>query len=264
MKQLFIFLFVTSLAYAAGRTEISLVVVNDWITKDQVLGVDYSQSGSSSRLLAVCGQSSLIRVYDPVTGQPTGETFPLDSDNEYPWGVVWNESTDGEVLYTDDMVLGNLYCSVDSGTTWTTSINPSGGTGRGLDFDGVDYWSNESGGLWRFQPGESQQLYNTEEIPTPPSGLTVFPYESNLGIAVTAYTTHQLYFYQWDGSSVSFLGSADCPVTDITTSFGLAAADNGNIFWTYKRGSNEYHLAEISFSVQSLQQFSWGSIKASF
>ncbi len=264
MKLICVIPILVALASAEAGADISLTLVNDWVTADQVLGVDYSHSGASSRLLAVCGQSSLIRVYDPLTGQPTGETVPLDPDNEYPWGVVWNELPAGEIIFANDMTQGNLYCTVDSGQTWTTSANPSGGAGRGLDFDGTDYWSDEAGGLWCFQPGGAQQLYNTTEIPTPPSGLTVFPYGTNLGIAVTAYTTHLIYFYEWDGTEISYIGSTDCPVAGITTSFGLAYSDNGNIFWTYKTGSSEYHLAEISFSILALEQSSWGCIKASF
>ena len=262
MRFKFILLTLFLFSFSDARNSIQLTTVNDWTTTDQVLGIDFFQSASTDLILAVCSQNSLLRAYDTSSGQPSGITISLDSSNEYPWGVVSNGSEQSQILYVNDMVSGDIYFTDDSGNSWSTLTNPTAGAGRGMDFDGIDYWTCEGGGLTRFQPGGSHQYFNTNEIPTQSSGLTVFPYGNDLAIAVTAYTTHAIYFYIWDGSEISFLNSVDCPVSGIATSFGLAYAGNETIFWTYKDSSNEYHLAKLSYSIQFLEQFTWAAIKA--
>lgn len=266
MKLLLLILIIGALAYSEGNESISIALVNDWITADQVLGIDCYQSGSSDFVLAACNQNSVIRVYEATTGLPTGVTIPLATANDYSWGVVWSNDPASEEYYSNDMAQNSIYRTDDNGVTWTTVPNPSNGSGRGMDFDGTNYWitNGVGGGLWCFQPGGTQENIEIPEIPTSPSGLTVFPFQGKLGIAVTAYSTHSIFFYLWDGASISFLGSADCPVSSVNASFGLAYAENGSIFWTYRVGPSEYHLAELSFSIFALEQSSWGSIKTSF
>ncbi len=281
MKYLFLLLITVSLAFASGNhgcTEtsttinphesgsdaVTLTIVNDWTLADQILGIDFFD-GAGDYVLAVNNTDDIIQAYDPATGAPTG-TMTLDAANTSAFGLAWNNDPDTDTYYVNDFQQTVLYYTEDFGTSWTTTPAPGGSNSRGMAFDGTDYWTTNGtgGGLLRFQPGVGTATVTIPEVADQPSGLTVFPHESNLGIAVTCYNTHSIYFYDWDGSAMTFLGSAACPASGIGYSMGLAYGANGNLFWSYWVGTSEYHLAELSFEITSLTRSSWASIKTSF
>lgn len=281
MRYLFLLLLSVSLAFAAGNhgcTEtgmainphvsgsdaVTLTIVNDYTLTDQVLGIDFFD-GAGQYILAVNNENDIIQAYDATTGAPLG-SMTLDAANTYAFGVAWNNDPDTDTYYVNDFQQSVLYYTEDFGSSWTTATAPGGSDSRGMDFDGTDYWTTNGtgGGLLRFQPGVGTETVAIPEVADQPSGLTVFPNGSNLGIAVTCYNTHNIYFYDWDGSAMTFIGSAACPASGIGYSMGLAYGANGNLFWTYWVGSSEYHLAELTFDLTSLTRSSWGSIKTSF
>ncbi len=136
-----------------------------------------------------------------------------------------------------------------------------------MDFDGTYYWETTLAALWRFQPGGAAIEIPVTGIPGPLTGLTTFPYGANLGIAVTTYNVHNIYFFEWDGSSLSSLGYAACPGTNIgsTGSYGLTySSTTGNMHWSYKNTSDDFFIVEFTFSITSLERSSWGSIKSTF
>jgi hypothetical protein len=97
------------------------------------------------------------------------------------------------------------------------------------------------------------------------SGMTVFPKGSNLGIMVTAHGSQNFWFYEFDGSSLTYLGSAACPLT-VSQSRGLTySAQRGTFFWSYSVGGTD-HIAElgIDFVYTNTQPTSLGNIKAMF
>jgi len=282
MKYLFITLFFLTIAFAdndgctdlrtgalppsAGNDAVQLTLLNDWVLDDKALGLDVFEGPASFYILGADNMNDWIRAFDPATGAPTG-TLNLDPANGSCFGVAWNNDYTNDTYYTDDWSNTNLFFTDNFGTTWTQTPNPAGNSARGMDFDGTDYWTTNGngGGLWRFTPGGSQENISIPQITTLPSGITVFPYGSDIGVAVTAYSTLSIFFYDWDGSSLTFIGSAPCPATNVASSFGLAYADtNGNIFWSYKDNTGNYHLAEFSFTTSVLEQSSWGAIKSSF
>ena len=280
---LFVFIFAfTALAFASndgcnetsininlrplGSDDITLTVINDWTLTNKVLGLDILEGPSGCFVLGVDNTNDWIQAYDANSGVTAG-TISLHADNGSCFGVAWNNNPDIDTYYTNDYFDDVLYYTEDQGISWTTVTNPAGNSGRGMDFDGTDYWetNDTGGGLWRFQPGVGAQNIAIPEVPSRPSGLTVFPYESDLGVAVTCYSTHNIYFYKWDGSTMDFIGFAACPVSGISESYGLAYAEtNGHIYWSYINNSGEYHLTKLSFSILALEQSSWGSIKNSF
>ncbi len=239
--------------------------MNDWAQTEQVLGLEIYESSSITILASDRNNLELVG-YDPSTGVPTGGTLPYDAGNTNCFGAAWNNNTDTEVYYTNDWSDSFFYETEDFGVSWVTVASPNGNMARGMDFDGTDYWctNGDGGGLWRFQPGVGQANIAIPEVPTQPSGLAVFPYGGNIGVAVTTYNTHNIYFYEWDGAAMSYLGSAACPVS-VAGSYGLTYADlNGHLYWSYKDGSDVYHLAELTFTITALERSSWGSIKTSF
>lgn len=258
----------TSLSIApgvSGTDAVSLTLIYDRVLTDLAYGLDIWENGTTLWLMAVDNTSHMVRVFDEA-GAPYA-TLPLDAENGSCFGVAWNNNIDTETYYTNDWTDGVLYYTENYGSSWTTEANPSGGTARGMDFDGTDYWCTNGGGggLWRFQPGAGQENIAIPEVTMQPSGLAVFPYGSNLGIAVTTYMTHNIYFYEWDGSTMSFLGSAPCPVY-CSNSMGLTYSElTGNLYWGYI-ASNVSHIVEMSFTITAtaLERSSWGSIKTSF
>ena len=72
-----------------------------------------------------------------------------------------------------------------------------------------------------------------------------------------------MWFYSWDGTDMTFIGTADSPLA-CSNSFGLAYCEvRDTIFWSYKEGGN-YYISEIEFTITSLDQSTWGFIKANF
>ena len=274
MKLFTFVLILVALAFADGDgyfDDISLSVVNDWTLTETTLGMDIFEDSTYSYVIAVDSVNNVIHSYDPISGLPQS-TMNMDPANDKGFGVVWNNDIWSPAMYTNDQSDNELYYTNDGGTTWTTSTNPSGNNGRGMDCDGEGfYWltNGNGGGVWNFMPGLSPVNYATPEVPTEPSGLTAFPYGgfSDQGVAVTCYQTHNVYFYNYDSSTMtlSFIGSAACPVSGISSSLGLAYAEvNEHIYWSYKDSSGNYHLVEISFEITSLSHSSWGAIKNSF
>lgn len=252
--------------HTSGTDAITLTLVNNWTQSQQVLGLDALEGASELYVLGVDNENSLVQAYDATSGVIVG-TLSLDAANGGCFGVAWNNDTDSEAYYTNDWAGSNLFYTDDLGSSWTTVANPANNDGRGMDFDGTDYWEavTGGGGLWRFQPGVGQQNIAISAPPSNTSGLTVFPNGSNLGIAVACYMTYNIYFYEWDGSTIDYLGAAACPVSGISGSYGLAYAETTDtIFWSFKMGTSEYHLAEFSFDLTALERSSWGSIKTSF
>ena len=168
------------------------------------------------------------------------------------------------IYYTDDWTDNVLYYTDDYGSSWSTVANPSGNAARGMDFDGTDFWcSNATSGVIRFQPGGSQEVIALPEVPSQMSGVTTFPYMGDIGLCVTTYNTLNFYFYSWDGSTATYLGSAACPAS-CSSSYGLAYSDDrGTIFWSYNSGG--YQIAEVDFDIDvALDRMTWGEIKATF
>lgn len=245
--------------------DITLTLLNNWVLPNMAMGIDIFEGPGQFNVLCVDKDYDIIRIYDATSASPLG-TISLDTPNGSCFGIAWNNNPDADTYYTNDWNVNNLFYTEDYGTTWTTETNPAETCGRGMDFDGTDYWQTNGtgGGLWRFQPGVGAENIAIPEVIEQPSGLAVFPCNSNLGIAVTTYTEHNIYFYEWDGSAMTYIGSAACP-SSCLFSLGLAYAEtSGTLFWSYWDTSFNTHLTEISFSIMALDQSSWGTIKSSF
>ncbi len=248
----------------SGSDAVSLTIVNDWALAEKALGLDVFVDGSSVYILGADNNLDVVQAYD-VTGVPQA-SMTLDPANDNCFGLGWNNDSTNDTYYTNDWNDSDLYFTDDFGSSWSTESNPAGSSARGMDFDGTDYWCTNGvgGGLWRFQPGTGQENIAIPEVTGNPSGLTVFPYGSNIGVAVATYSSGYIYFYEWDGSTMIPLGAAPCPAS-CSSSFGLGYSSASNtIYWAYKDTSSVYHLAEFSFSITALERSSWGSIKTSF
>ncbi len=271
MRYLVLIIAISSIAFATtdvrGTDAISLTLINDWTAPDQIRGLDVYEYGAYFVVFAIDLFAMEVQSFEPASGTYLG-AVDLDPGNTSAYGVATQSNSDTPCFLTNDFDSDVLYYSDDIGSSWLTYTNPTGIRGRGMDFDGTHYWTIDvdNGGLWRFQLGGSQQNFPTPELTaTSPSGVTTFPYDGNLWIAVAAYSNHNIYFYQWNGSAISFMGYASIPLGGSYYSLGLAYAEtNGHMYWSYYASSGETHLAELAFEITSLQRSSWGSIKNSF
>jgi len=250
-----------------GTDAVTLTLLNDWVLAEKALGLDFIQEGSNHYILGVDNNLDIIQAYDPSTCAPVGN-LPLDPGNGSCFGIAWNnELSPSDTYLTNDWVSVSLYYTDNFGSSWTTYANPASSSGRGMDFDGTDYWqTNTSGGsLWRFQPTVGAEEISVPEVSGTLSGVTVYPAGANLGVVVAGYNDSNLHFYEWDGSTMDYIGSAACPVSSLASSFGLAYAEvSDTIFWSYRDTSGDYHITELAFDTSALEQSTWGSIKSTF
>ncbi|MCD4702677.1 MAG: hypothetical protein K8S24_12555, partial [Candidatus Aegiribacteria sp.] len=192
---------------------ITVTAINEWEISwtGYAFGIDIFEDGSNATVMFVDYMADQIHSLDPATGGSAGPGIDLDSDNQFCMGIVWNNSISSPVWYTNDIYDTVLYCTDDNFVTWSTVADPSGDTGRGMDFDGTDHWvALRPNGIIRFQPGGSSETLSTPEVPSSSymNGITTFPYEGDTRIAITSWEAENIYFYSWDGSILVFLGSA--------------------------------------------------------
>ncbi len=226
-----------------------------------ILGLDYHMAQEA--LLFSSASDDKTYACDPDTG---AEGSSLD----YPWtnpsafGVAM-VSDSPYTFYFDDWNDSYIHVYVGGGGGgWSTETNPVGRNGRGMDFDGSNTWITNSGtGVCRFQPGVGEAFYSLSEPQDQLSGLTTFPHGANTGVMVTTYDDLNFYFYEFDGSSMVYLGSTPVPVS-CTSSMGLAYSDTrDSFFWSYYSGGI-YHIDEldITFVETAIEETTWGQIKA--
>lgn len=248
--------------------DISIAVVNIVDIPNMLAGIDIYEDGVNVELIAPDNTSDIIWFYNASNGYTTGSLIP-DSTHTGLYGVAWNNDVDGDTYLLNDLNSDSFYYTEDFGSSWINYSDPSGNQGRGMDYDGSDYWTPNGmyHDVFRFQPGGSVYSYSTPEIPeySQLSGIAVFPCNGDIGVVLTTYTEHELFFYQFDGSTLSYLGSAPCP-EDCWMSYGLAYSETtGHLYWSYFDAGG-CHFAELSFIISgtALSQDSWGSIKSCF
>lgn|GEM_PF-3508045 len=233
----------------------------------QMLGLDYDDHDDLLGLMD--NDSSYIRAVETGTGTeswseavPYSETFGTCHDLTYPYGWWVNSWATGNLYYWD---------GVDS---WgAVYANPAGDDGRGMDFDESGYiWqaatnSTPSVGLYRINAATGTSEYFDllgGPIVSRLSGLTYIPYAPHPMLVVTCYTSPDWYFYEYDGTDLSLIGTAIPQVSDFDGSRGLTfSSDTGTIFWSYKTTTSRW-IAEVEFNSGALQQSTWGNIKTQF
>ncbi len=280
MKVIFILVAMATFAFAAddGCTtlgnghqspttdDIVLTVQNDWSIPSgtTVLGLDIFENGTDIYILGADKTNNQIVFYYASSGVGFAG-MPLDAANTACFGVAWNNDPDTDTYYTDDWSDTVLYHTENFGSSWTTVTNPAGSSARGMDFDGTDYWctNGSGGGLWRFQPGVGQSNLSIPEVTDQPSGVAVWDYMGDVAVAVTTYNDNNIWIYIWDGSTLTFHGSASLPINP-NSSYGIAySEDNGHLYWAYQDGS-AYHIVDMTIDMTSLSRDSWAGIKTSF
>lgn len=251
-------------AASGARAEITLTMENTFQPAGRAFGMSLMEDtgGPDVFLAGVNNNAMKIYIYTP-EGVLTDSLF-LDPANQKCFGVAWNPAN-GSFL-TNDWETVSLFQTFDNGATWSTHADPAENSGRGLDFDGTHYWStNGYAGVIRFTPGGASSNHATPEIADLLSGLALFPLQGGTGIALTTYSNHYIWFYEWNNTSLEYIGKAQCPAP-CQPSAGLAYSHSREtLFWSYKVPSGDYMVSELSFEIgMALGQTTWGGIKTSF
>ena len=230
----------------------------------QMLGLD-TQEGCA-QLVVLDSNAELLRAVAMGTGNPvwtcsTPRTFTFGCCHNWPVTYGWyvNCFVNSEMYYYDS-------------SSWSVAFaNPAGSHGRGMDFqnDGNYIWetysSSSTHGIYRIDETGAYNYYSVPEVPGQMSGLTIFPYNSNLGIFVTCYNFQEWFLYEFNGSSLTYKGSGSVGLSNFTESRGLTYhADTDTFFWSYVVYSTIQWIAEVQFTETALEQSTWGSIKANF
>ncbi|MEN8208320.1 MAG: hypothetical protein ABFR50_03615 [Candidatus Fermentibacteria bacterium] len=249
-----------------GTDDVVVTFLQEWSvsTSGDVLGIDAYETGSTTNIVYSNEDNDRLESLDPSTGGAGLISAPFDVANGACFGVAYDDEATTPLWVTSDWNSTNNFCSNDL-ATWFTHPDPAGIMGRGMAHDGTDFWIAEYYyNVYRFQPGGSSTSYATTEPSTGMSGLAAFEYDGDIMLVITSYQTLNFFFYVFDGSNLSFLGSAPCPGT-VYRSYGIAhSALRGTLFWSYAPTSGGYRIAELDFSTTALQRTTWGEVKTLF
>lgn len=228
----------------------------------QILGLDYSNS--FDELVFSSNSDGKWYACNPNDGTylssleiPYSGSFGIAVNDD--WSVTFgNSGEDNRFFYFDG--------------TWHSYANPASYDGRGMDFDGTYIWESDGpyGGpdqVVRFLPdGSDINYYSVSVISLQMSGLTYFIHDSTPIIIITCYTDCKFYFFSFDGSSLTFLGSTPCPASCFDSFDITYSADRGTFFWSYEAMSEDYTISELDIDLfpDSIQPASLGYVKAMY
>lgn len=254
-----------------GRADITMTVINDYALTGftSPRGLDYADT-FGELVMTDFGQDILVSM-NPDNGSVTG-SMPCPPQIPNVLGVACIEGSPGYWdFYINDWQDVMDVWKLQAGGSWSLAfVNPVPVEPRGMDFDDEGMlWSIDASTriVYRFDTsGGSVSSWALADLPSSFScGISTFPLDGNLGIVIGGYSYGNLYFFEFDGSSVEFIGSAAEPQTS-TASYGIAYSyDRDSFFWLYRVGTSEYHITEFDLTIETaLTRDTWGGIKASF
>ena len=248
-------------AVPPSSDDISITMLNTWqaLYASHILGLEYRDDVGD--ILFVSNLNNKIFIADPDDGAQLGS---IDRPaGMYGFDVAW----DGTEYYVNGWSTSAIYHGTGGG--WTSFTNPAGTNGRGMAFDGAQLWeSNSSAGAYTFNTdGTGALACALPGINLQISGLATFPLPTEnqpCGLMVTCYNQPTFYFYTYNGSSITPIGSAPCPTT-VTQSLGLTYSQTRDtFFWSYVYGG-AYYVAELDIEMgAALEKDHWGNIKTQF
>lgn len=258
---------------AAPQTDAWIITItseNDmalsWVT-GAIRGCDYSNE-FNELLISDYDQDSVFAV-DPITGV---KNYGMGVTPSVPnvLGICQYAGAGENFMYVNDW--GGVYDIYEYGTVsgWSLAFANPSEEPRGMDMDEMQtIWEIEADSrmLYHFDlTGTVLESFNLPELPDGYAcGCSVFPFADGLGVIIGGYYYDDFYFYDFDGTTLEYIGSEPVPQT-VSASYGVAySANTDSFFWIYSEGSN-YGLCEftVDFVETSLERDTWGSIKTTF
>lgn len=246
---------------------ITFNVINTWTITwaDNVLGLATWENGSTVNIVYCESAGMEIGSLNPATGGTAGSQ-PKPAGAQMGFGIAFNDNLTTPIWHINSWQNANLWYTTDNFATWTTIANPSSTNGRGMSYDGEDYWQSSQTSLVRFQPGVGAETF-TGIAPTQISGVAYVPGDnpSYVYIMVTTYNTDIFALYSYDGTNLTQVATGTTPSgLGNTNRLGLTYSfDRGSLFFAYAI-SGGYAISEMEFDVVSLERDTWAGIKSSF
>ncbi len=254
-----------------GRADITMTVINDYALTgfSSPRGLDYADT--YGELVMTDFGTDYLYSMNPDNGSVTGSlACPSQIPNVLGVACIEAAPSNWDFYINDWQDVMDVW-KIQGAGSWTMAFaNPVPVEPRGMDFDDEGMlWSIDASTrvLYRFNTsGGSVSSWSLADLPASfACGISTFPFDGNLGIVIGGYSYGNLYFFEFDGSSVEFIGSAAEPQTS-TASYGIAYSyDRDSFFWLYRVGTSEYHITEFDLTIETaLARDTWGGIKASF
>jgi hypothetical protein len=257
-----------SFQHATGESDamITLTLVNSYVLSGitSVRGIDYADT--YDEIFVTDYGTDVIYNLNPSNGA-LNYTIVCPPEIPQVLGIVYQWNAADELFINDWRDVHDVWKYTG---TWAYAFaSPVPQEPRGMDMDDLGYiWGQDASSrqLYRFdQTGGNVSSWPMPECPTTYScGVAVFPFGANLGIVLSGYAWGGLYFYEFDGTDVTFLGTAPLPMT-CTSSYGLTYSYNTDSFFWVSRNSTVYSIGEFTAVIETaLQRDTWGGIKATF
>lgn len=252
-----------------GRADITITVINELTVTlgGNPRGCDYADT--YSELLVTDFNSDLIYSLNPGTGS-INATLACPAGVPHVLGIAIQQTPSTNYIYINNWNAVTDIFKYDLGaSTWTSFANPVPVEPRGMDMDEDDMlWCIDASTrvLYRFNTsGGGVSSWNLSQLPTSYAcACAVFPYNGNLGVLIGGYAYGNFYIYEYNGSSLTYVGSVPEPST-ATSSYDVTySADRDTFFWVWKQGS-AFKITEFGMDIQTaLSRDTWAGIKASF
>ena len=172
-----------------------------------------------------------------------------------PYGWYLNAWSDGSMHYY-------------SSSTWSVAFaNPAGTSGRGMSFEVDDnhLWeTNSSSGVYRISMAGVGESFSTPEVSGQMSGIATFQHGGNTWVAVACYYDAFVYFYEYTGSALNYIGSANTNLSGFNIVTGLTYSNSSDTFFIAYEMPTAWWVAELDYSITALERDTWGSIKSQF
>ncbi|RKZ04571.1 hypothetical protein DRQ25_16990 [Candidatus Fermentibacteria bacterium] len=253
-----------------GEDAITLTAVNTFNvpSASHILGLNMQYTSSSSFGMMDNGDDKLRGIngntgaeYWNVDINYGGSMFNFGLCHSWPSPYGWyiNAWSDSDMHYRNT-----------SGTWSVPFANPAGTNGRGMSFEVPDdhiwetYSQSTTFRIYRISTSGSSEYWSTPEVSGQMSGLATFQHGGNTWVAVTCYYDATLYFYEYTGSALNYIGTASTGISGQNLICGLTYSDaRDSFFLSYEMPSN-WWVAEFDYSITALERDTWGSIKTQF
>ena len=250
---------------------LSLTVIETWTPPtSEVLGLDW-YNWEDGYVVFVSSSEDRVYRWDANYESLYGYTDLMDT-NTSAFGIAAGPL--GSYFSTNDFSNSWMYFywPAPGGPEWEPHENPAGSNGRDMEWSNWDevFWEVATVGgvrlVYRFLYPDEYTTYTLTQPTGQLSGIAEFWQNGMITLAVTCYSDLHVYFYEFNGSSLTWIGTADCPsVPNLSQSCGLCYAHGrGTIYWSWMDTGGTYHLTELELSGLGLEPATWANIKTMF
>jgi hypothetical protein len=248
----------------------------------QALGLDYIDFWYADNIVSyVSNLEDEIYWMDADNGAAVTPSWDTADTNNNPFGAVCVPMAGDDEIHVNDWSADYIFWK-EYDTSWLGYNSLCDNMGRGMDYcadmDKIfEFYTVTTPGdyahyvAW-YTPGTStgstlKLNCNVASEDWQGSGMTLFPqFGGSMGIAVTMYDSSWIRFFDYPGTPDElYYGYGVLPyAASMSNSHGLTYSDElGTYFHAWTDGS-DFYISELEVDAASLDQATWGAIKAGF